>query len=140
LKDASQKLLKKAGRAIHAAEALQEAGVGGTNAPPASLAVGEPDFACGRAYYAMFYSLQALLFENGIKFRKHGSVHSALAEHFTRKGIIEARFHQMIVGAYEDRITGDYGVEADFEAADARERIENAREFLGMVMKNLRVQ
>ena len=126
MKDASQKLLKKAGRAIHAAEALLEAG--------------EPDFACGRAYYAMFYSLQALLFENGIKFRKHGSVHSALAEHFTRKGIIEARFHQMIVGAYEDRITGDYGVEADFEAADARERIENAREFLGMVMKNLRVQ
>lgn len=126
MKDASAKLLKKAERAIRAAEVLLDAGV--------------PDFAFGRAYYAMFYSLQALLFENGIRFRKHGSVHAALAEHFTRKGIIDARFHRMIVGAYEDRIAGDYTVEVDFEAADVKERIAEAREFLRMIEGKLEAQ
>ena len=57
MKEPSRNLLDKAARAIHAAEVL--------------LAAGEVDFAAGRAYYAMFYTPEALLYERGLRSRKH---------------------------------------------------------------------
>jgi hypothetical protein len=59
MKPKSRRLLDKAARAIRAAETL--------------LREGDADFAAGRAYYAMFYSAEALLFERGLQFRKHGA-------------------------------------------------------------------
>lgn len=50
----ARKLLDKAGRAIHAAETL--------------LREGDADFGAGRAYYAMFYTAEALLAEKGLRF------------------------------------------------------------------------
>jgi uncharacterized protein (UPF0332 family) len=67
LKEPSRKLVDKAARAIHAAEVL--------------LAASEVDFAAGRAYYAMFYAAEALLYERGLRSRKHSGVHSLFGEH-----------------------------------------------------------
>lgn len=61
MKPEGGRLLLKAARAIRAAELL--------------LREGDPDFASARAYYAMFYAAEALLFERGLQFRKHGAVH-----------------------------------------------------------------
>ena len=58
MKRKTQQLLNKAREAVEAAEILLEAG--------------KNDFAAGRAYYAMFYVAEALLFEKGLEFRKHG--------------------------------------------------------------------
>ncbi len=52
MKSESRLLLNKAERAIRAAEALVQAD--------------ESDFAAGRAYYAMLYAAEALLFERGL--------------------------------------------------------------------------
>ncbi len=57
MREETSKLVEKASRAIGAAEAL--------------LARGDSDFAAGRAYYAMFYTAEALLVESGRRFRKH---------------------------------------------------------------------
>lgn len=66
MKDYTRQLLKKAGEAIEAAELL--------------LANQHTDFSAGRAYYAMFYTAEALLNEQGWKFGKHSSVHAAFGE------------------------------------------------------------
>jgi uncharacterized protein (UPF0332 family) len=80
VKEASEKLMVKASRAIRAAEVL--------------LREGDLDFAAGRAYYAMFYVAEALLYEKELQFRKHSGVHSAFGEHFAKTGLLDAKFHR----------------------------------------------
>jgi uncharacterized protein (UPF0332 family) len=64
MKEYARKLLDKALDSIEAAEAL-------TN-------IGKPEFAAGRAYYAMFYTAEALLYNQfDLKLNQHGQVIAA---------------------------------------------------------------
>jgi uncharacterized protein (UPF0332 family) len=116
MKPESRRLLDKAARAIRAAETL--------------LRDGDADFAAGRAYYSMYYAAEALLFERGLQFRKHGAVHGAFGEHFIRSGILDVRFHRWFLDAFDVRIQGDYGVDAVVSVEEARAMIDRAGEFL----------
>jgi len=116
VKDPTQKLLNKALRAIRAAETL--------------LQGGDADFASGRAYYAMFYTAEALLNEKGLRFRKHGGVHGAFGEHFIKNSLLDAKYHQWLLDAFDKRVQGDYGVEAVVTDEEVERMIEQAREFL----------
>ena len=116
MKEATEKLLAKAARALRVAERLR------TDE--------DAEFAVGRAYYAMFYAAEALLNEKGQRFRKHGGVHGAFAEHFVKTGLLDGRYHRWLLEAFSKRITGDYGIEADLTAEDASLVIDQAREFL----------
>ena len=116
MKDETQKLLDKASRAIKAAEDL--------------LQHGDTDFAAGRAYYAMFYIAEALLSEKGLRFSKHGGVHSAFGEHFAKSGLLDPKFHRLLLDAFDKRLQGDYGVEAIITSEDASLMIAQAGEFL----------
>lgn len=116
MKEESGKLLEKAGRAIHAAEIL--------------LQGGEAEFAAGRAYYAMFYTAEALLQNSGLHSRKHSGVHQLFWEHFVKTGLVDARFHRWLIDAFDQRLQGDYAFGAAITAADAAETIDQARQFL----------
>ncbi len=116
MKSESRLLLSKAERAIRAAEALVQAD--------------ESDFAAGRAYYAMLYAAEALLFERGLQFRKHSAVHSAIGEQLVRRGLLDARFHRWLLDAFDVRIQADYGVDALITADEAKAVITQAREFV----------
>lgn len=116
MNDETRKLLEKAARAIAAAEGL--------------LQISQPDFAAGRAYYAMFYAAEALLAEHGLQFSKHAGVHGAFGEHFAKPGVLDAKYHRWLLDAFDQRIAGDYGVETSISADDARATIERAREFV----------
>lgn len=116
MKDETRKLLAKASRAIHAAEAL--------------LREGEVDFAIGRAYYSMFYTTEALLYEHGFHSRKHSGIHAAFGERFAKTGLLDPKFHRWLLDAFDKRIQGDYGFEADMTVDDVTPMIEQAREFL----------
>jgi uncharacterized protein (UPF0332 family) len=119
----TRKLFDKADRAIHAAEAL--------------LKRGDPDFAAGRAYYAMFYAAEALLIEKGLRFRKHGSVHAAFGEHFAKGDVLDSKYHRWLLNAYDQRILGDYGVEASLTPEDVKVMIQQAQEFVGKARQYL---
>lgn len=116
MKESSKRLLDKASRAIKAAETLLENGLG--------------EFSTGRAYYAMFYTTEALLNEKDLRFTKHGGVIGAFGEHFIKTGLFDARFHRWLLDAFDQRIEGDYGVEAIIVDKDAHELIDQAKEFL----------
>lgn len=116
MKIESGRLLDKAARAIRAAETL--------------LRENDADFAAGRAYYAMFYAAEALLFERGLQFRKHGAVHGAFGEHLVRSGVLDVRYHRWLLDAFDVRIQGDYGVDAVVSVDEARTMITQARELL----------
>ncbi|MEK7408222.1 MAG: HEPN domain-containing protein [Acidobacteriota bacterium] len=59
MKEHTAKLLAKAGGAIQVAED--------------PLQLGHVEHAAGRAYYAMFYSAEALLYEKDLRSRRRGS-------------------------------------------------------------------
>jgi len=114
--DSTRQLLEKAGRAIEAAETL--------------LGREITEFAAGRAYYAMFYTAEALLNEQGLRFRKHGQVQGAFGQHFVKTGVFDATFHRWLLTAFNRRIIGDYGLEEVITLEEAAETIRQAQEFL----------
>lgn len=116
MKEASQKLLSKAGKSIKAAELLLEAK--------------QEEFSASRIYYAMFYVAEALLYEKGLKFKKHSAVHSAFGELFSKTGIFDAKFHKALIKAFENRLVSDYDIDAAIPAEDVSEMAVQAREFL----------
>jgi uncharacterized protein (UPF0332 family) len=116
MKEATQQLLDKAARAIHAAETLLQAG--------------DVEFATGRAYYAMFYVAEALLNERGLRFRRHGRVHAAFSVQFIKSNVFEAKFHRWLLDAFDQRLQGDYGLETTPTSDDVTRIIEQARAFL----------
>ena len=118
MKQETGKLLQKARRAIDASRAL--------------LDRNDTDFAAGRAYYAMFYVAEALLFERDLKFRKHSGVQSAFGEHFAKTGILDAKFHRFLLEAGSKRLTGDYGIEIILSRQDVLEMIAQAEEFVSV--------
>lgn len=123
MKDQTQKLLNKALRAIQAAETL--------------LREGDVDFAAGRAYYAMFYTAEALLNEKGMRFKKHGGIHGAFGEQFIKSGLLDPKYHQWLLDAFDRRLQADYGVDTIITHEEANRMIEQAREFLQQARQHL---
>ena len=91
---------------------------------------GHADFAASRAYYAMFYVAEALLFSLGQSYVKHSSVISAFGREFSKKGIIDAKFHRMLIDAQDLRNVGDYGVQTHIPAEHVEEVCSWAEEFI----------
>ncbi len=116
MKQKTRQLMNKAEDAIEAAELL--------------LKGEKTEFAAGRAYYAMFYVAEALLFEQGLSFRKHSGVHAAFGKHFAKTEELNPKFHRYLLEAFESRIEGDYGVDVFLSDQSVEELIRRAREFL----------
>jgi len=108
-------LLEKADRSLAAGERL--------------LADGFPDFAVGRAYYAMFYAAEALLLSRNLSFSKHSAVIAAFGQHFVKTGALSPSLHQHLLDAFDLRNLGDYGAIRAVDDADARQALENAKVF-----------
>lgn len=118
----ARKLLDKAQRAIATAIRLKN---------------DDPDFALARAYYAMFYTAEALLVDRGLRFRKHGAIHAAFGEQFIKQGSLDAKFHRWLLDAFDKRIQADYGVDVVLTRDDALATITQAEEFLAAVRQHL---
>lgn len=125
MKEYARKLLDKALDAIEAAEGL-------TNMRKA-------EFAAGRAYYAMFYIAEALLYDQfDLKLNQHGQVIAAYGKHFAKTKELDPKYHRWLRDGFEKRISGDYGVDTDIEEGVAVEMISQARDFLETAQKYLK--
>jgi len=125
LKEYSSKLFSKALDAIEAAEAL--------------LNIGKAEFAAGRAYYAMFYVAEALLYnEFDLKFSQHGQVIAAYGKNFAKTKTLDPKFHRWMRDGFDKRITGDYGVDTGIEDEIVATMINQAREFMLAAQKYLK--
>lgn len=121
--EAVRELLEKSAKSIGAAEVL--------------LRDDYPDFAASRAYYAMFYAVEALLLSRELSFSKHSAVIAAFGKHFVKTGEFDARFHRSLLEAFDVRNAGDYGAVNAVSAEKAGQVIEGARELLEEVRKGL---
>jgi len=118
-----RELLDKSQRSIEAAKLL--------------FSDGHYDFAASRAYYAMFYALEALLLDKGLSFSKHSALIAAFGKTFIKSGLFDSRFHQAVLHAFDLRNAGDYGTvrnvgeeQVSREIADAGELLEEIKRYL----------
>ncbi len=116
MRNGTRSLLEKADRAIEAASSMLES-------------VG-PEFAAGRAYYAMFYTAEALLHERGQQFSKHSGVHAGFGKEFAKTGLLDPRFHRWLLNAFDSRVQDDYDAESLVSGERVEEMLDQARVFL----------
>jgi uncharacterized protein (UPF0332 family) len=124
MKEHSRKLLDKAMDSIEVAEGI--------------LDMNKPDMAAGRAYYAMFYIAEALLYEKGLEFNTHGQVISAYGKVFAKTSELDPKFHKSLRAGFDARISGDYDVETNITNEFVAEMINQARDFLAAAQTYLR--
>jgi uncharacterized protein (UPF0332 family) len=116
-------LIEKADRSLSAAEHLYGDGF--------------PDFAASRAYYAMFYTAEALLLSRDLSFSKHSAVIAAFGQHFVKTGTIDAAFHHYLLDAFDLRNLSDYGAVGTISDEDARLVLDNTNSFCLAIKKVL---
>jgi len=89
-----------------------------------------PDFAASRAYYALFYTAEALLLAEGLSFSSHAAVIAGFGKTFARSQRFDPRFHRYLIDAQDLRNVGDYGVGPGVGAAQLADLLAWADEFL----------
>lgn len=98
---------------------------------------GDYDFAASRAYYAIFYITEALLFSQGLRLSKHSAVIAAFGERFIKPGVFPAWLHDTLIKAFTRRNLGDYRTDP-FPQRDAESLLQEAKEFIQAVEGYLR--
>ncbi|MFQ5676296.1 MAG: HEPN domain-containing protein [bacterium] len=85
--------------------------------------------AISRAYYSIFHLAQAVLATKNLSRRKHSAVISAFSEHFVKPGLISKEAHSKLRLAFDERQLADYEIEFTKTDDDAKEILEQAKEF-----------
>jgi uncharacterized protein (UPF0332 family) len=119
-----QALLRKARESAEAAKVLGEKGYW--------------DFAASRAYYAMFYTAEALLLEKGLSFSSHSGVIAAFGKEFAKSNLLDPKFHRHLIDGQDLRNAGDYDVGTPVTEAQAKDVMAWADEFLAAAESFLR--
>ncbi len=112
----AERMLQKAVRSFDVAEEILESG--------------HPDFAVARAYFGCFYIAQVLLQSRGLVFTRHGQVIAQYGLHFAKTGLLDSRFHTLLISTFALRQSADYGADAVIETQEVLEVIRQGREFL----------
>lgn len=110
-----ERIIKKALENLDAAEVL--------------IGQGFAEIAASRAYYAMFYSAEALLLKKGLHFSSHSAVIAAFGKEFAKTGEMNPQHHQNLIKAQSIRQISDYGYNEPLPVEDVREVLRWAREF-----------
>lgn len=104
----------------------------------ASLEQGRLRTAVDRAYYAIRQSAIALLGHQAVRPpRSHSGLLILFGREVVDKGVMEARFRQMLIAAKSDRMAATYSNDAVITEDMAIENVENARSFVDKVQERL---
>jgi uncharacterized protein (UPF0332 family) len=94
-------------------------------------------FSMNRVYYAMFYSVQALLVSRKVSFSKHGQVKAYFNREMIKTGIFPTEMGRLYNKAFEYRQKFDY---VDFSSPDREivsEYLEKAIDFVSNIQEYL---
>ncbi len=93
-----------------------------------------------RAYYAMFYSVLALLAVKKIGTSKHSGAISLFDREYVKTGIFSKELSQSLRLAFDRRQTHNYGELIDIDKDAAQGILENAKRFITEVESYLERQ
>ena len=99
---------------------------------------GDYESSVSRAYYAMFYSAEAVLLTKGLSFSSHKGVISAFGEHFIKTDIFSKEMGKELNRAFEKRQLGDYEYTLVISKSEAEEIFEKGKDFVDKVVQYLK--
>jgi uncharacterized protein len=91
--------------------------------------------AISRAYYAMFYATQAILFTKGLSAKSHSGTVNIFGQEIVEKGIVPKELGRILNKAHALRQKSDYDANADFEMEDVEKLIEETKLFLAQIRR-----
>ncbi len=86
--------------------------------------------AINRAYYAIFYSISALLEAKQISTKTHQGAHNKFNEYYLKTGLLPLELNTCLDVVFSLRQSGDYDLRFEPDQDDAASAVENARTFL----------
>ncbi len=102
------------------------------------LEEGDYESSVSRTYYAMFYSVQAMLLTKNLSFSSHKGVISAFGEQFVKTGIFPKEMGRELNKAFEKRQIGDYEYTFVISKMEAKEIFENGEKFIEKIIQHLK--
>ena len=99
------------------------------------LSKGSPRGVINRAYYAMFYSLLALVTELGKGSSKHSGIIAIFDRYFVKEGKFPKEMSKSIHKAFKLRQISDYRELIEITQEDAKEILNKAKEFVFNIRK-----
>ena len=97
------------------------------------LEEGDYESSVSRTYYAMFYSVEALLLTRGLSFSSHRGVISAFGEYFIKTGLFPREMGRELNRAFEKRQLGDYGYTFVISREEAKEILDSGKRFVSRI-------
>ena len=101
---------------------------------------GDYDYACSRAYYAVFYLLEGVLLLDKKAFSKHSAVISVFNRDYIKTGVFPMEFSKHIKYLLKRREIGDYSFSIRVGQEDAKNCISKAKEVFDVISKYLKSQ
>ena len=101
------------------------------------LLEGDYESSVSRTYYAMFFSVQALLLTKDLSFSSHKGVISAFGEHFVKQGIFSKEMGRELNRGFTKRQIGDYEYTFVISNEEAEEMLINGKNFVRKVIEYL---
>ncbi len=99
---------------------------------------GDYESSLSRAYYAMFYSVEAILLTKELSFSSHKGVISAFGEHFIKTGIFQKDMGKELARAFEKRQIGDYEYTFVISKEEAEEILIKSQDFVDNIVQYLK--
>ena len=96
------------------------------------------DSAASRSYYAMYFTVEALLIESNLDFSSHKSVISLFGKHFVKTGLFKPSLGRNLRRAFERRLIGDYSFASQITKEESLEALGWAQDFNEIVSKHLK--
>lgn len=97
-----------------------------------------PRSVINRTYYAMFYSVLALLVFEEFSTSKHSGVISYFNKRFIKGGILPQELGKDIVSAFDLRLLGDYREYSELSDTEVKSYIPKAGEFINQITAYLK--
>ncbi|MGA1842717.1 MAG: HEPN domain-containing protein [bacterium] len=99
------------------------------------LLEGDYESSVSRTYYAMFFSVQALLLTKDLSFSSHKGVIAAFGEHFVKQGIFSKEMGRELNRGFTKRQIGDYEYTFVISNEEAEEMLINGKNFVEKVIE-----
>jgi uncharacterized protein (UPF0332 family) len=98
---------------------------------------GSSESIINRSYYAMFYSVLALLTSQDLSSSKHSGVISIFDQHFVKTKRLPEEMSKVLHKAFDIRQIGDYRELFDTDREQALEILKSADDFINSIEKYL---
>ncbi len=90
-----------------------------------------------RLYYSCFYAVIALLLKYNIETQSHDGVRTQFGLYFIKTGKIDKLYGQLFSKLFDYRQKGDYGDLFDYDEIIAMPLIQQVKEFLEVIKRNI---